>query len=334
MQKPITCIWGIGPSYRKRVKETIQRAIDTGYQNIMDYIILTDVPEDFFELKETTGKIIEIVNIHKEREPYPWSIEQEYIPQTQENYGDDYRENLIKYGKSFTHGLDRFSIPAALRNGYTKFVLIDPDTTIYYDKIVSGEISEEDFWKEFDSPVNSMRAPWKEIIEIAENKPFINARAMGDTSQRVLQFLAVMIPRLNDKFGGNMYPLQVRFEIAESALKYFHFESVEFGQKWFEVLNECAKISYSREYGYFVLSGCTGTMLSDFIMYNCANLFMNVSVIDFYPNIYWTHVYGDDRYFLPIDNRLKAATNLEEFYEINKDAIQAFKDNHQWPILG
>ena len=70
--KPIISIWGLGPTYRDRVKHNIQKAIDIGYDNIMDYIILTDVPEDFFELRDATKKIIDIVNIHDVREIYPF----------------------------------------------------------------------------------------------------------------------------------------------------------------------------------------------------------------------------------------------------------------------
>jgi hypothetical protein len=61
-EKPIALIWGLGPSYRKRVKSTIETALNSGYDNIMEFIILTDVPEDFYELRDTSKKIIDILN--------------------------------------------------------------------------------------------------------------------------------------------------------------------------------------------------------------------------------------------------------------------------------
>lgn len=332
-EKPIALIWGLGPSYRKRVKSTIETALNSGYDNIMEFIILTDVPEDFYELRDTSKKIIDIVNIHEIRKSYPWSEDLEFIPTNQETYGDDFRNYLIQQGKNFTHGLDRFSIPRALELGYTKLVLHDPDTIIHYNKIVSGEIKEEDFWKEFDSPVNSMRGPWKEVIEVGMNKEFIPARAMGSASMYVLQFLTMIIQNLNQKYNKNLYPLRTRFEITESSLKYFHFESVEFGKEWFEVLSDCMKMSYSYDPNFRYLHACGGHMLGDFIPYNSANLYMNMQIIDFYPDIYSTYVFGDDRYFLPIDARLKMATTQEEFYEVNKETIEALAQNNQWPIL-
>lgn len=148
----IAVSWGVGPSYRKRLKTTIETDIATGYDKTLDYIILTDVPEDFYELRDRTKKIIDIVDIHKQRESYPWSIEFEYIPTNQDTYGDDYRNDLIQYGKNFTHALERFSIPRVLELGYKKFVMFDPDTLIKYEKIVNGEISEEDFGKNLNVP--------------------------------------------------------------------------------------------------------------------------------------------------------------------------------------
>jgi hypothetical protein len=330
----IAVSWGIGPSYRKRLKKTIETDIATGYDKTLDYIILTDVPEDFYELRDRTKKIIDIVDIHKEREAYPWSIECEYIPTNQETYGDDYRDNVVKFNKNFTHALERFSIPRVLELGYKKFVMFDPDTLIKYEKIVNGEISEEDFWKKFDCPINTMKGPWKEVIEITENKPFVNSRAIGESSLKIFQFLSLIIVELNKKYNKNLHPLQTKFELTESCLKVFHFESIEFGKQWFEVLNDVAKMCYCTDsYDFRYMSGCGGHMLADFIPYHTANMYMGVEILDFYPDIWWTHIFGDDRYFLPKDNRLKIASNQEEFYEINKDTIEKLKNNHQWPIL-
>lgn len=179
-----------------------------------------------------------------------------------------------------------------------------------------------------------MKGPWKEVVEIVENKPFINSRAMGNASLRIFGFLSLIITELNKKYNKNLHPLQSRFELTESSLKVFHFESVEFGKEWFEVLNDVAKMCYStKPYDFRYMSACGGHMLGDFIPYHATNMYMGIQVLDFYPDIWWTHVFGDDRYFLPKDYRLKVAPTQEEFYEINKNTIEELKDNHQWPML-
>ena len=121
MNKPIVSTWGLGPSYRNRVKHNFLKSLETGYNNTMDYIILTDVPEDFDELRSKTDKIIDVINIHDIREQYPFSKEIEHIPLNQERYGEEYKE-LMDKNKHFSYSLHRFSLPRIAELGYTKFV--------------------------------------------------------------------------------------------------------------------------------------------------------------------------------------------------------------------
>ena len=159
MNKPIVATWGTGPTYRNRIKHNIQKAIDTGYDNIMNYIILTDYPEEFDDFRKSNNKIIDILDIHKIRKNHPWSEKHEYIPlgKDEKSYGEDYWNSKHKKNKNFSYGLNRFSLPAIAELGFNKFLMCDCDVDIRYDKIIKNECSEEDFWKEFDTPVNSMK---------------------------------------------------------------------------------------------------------------------------------------------------------------------------------
>jgi hypothetical protein len=340
-QKPIILTWGTGPSYRKRVKHNIELALSSGYDSIMDYIILTDVPEDFYELRDRTKKIIDIVDIHKEREMYPWSIECEYIPTNQETYGDDYRNGIDSIdNKLFTHALDRFSIPRALELGYSKFLMYDPDMKLHYDKIVKGEITEEFFWDKFETPINSMKAIWKESIEIKHDNIFTNARCLGGGSEVALQLLSFSIYCLNQKFNLNFPALHSKLDVTEGNLKYFNLESTYFAKRWFDVLNESAKICYGFEHNFRKLNASNGHMLSGVLPYSISNLYMNVGVLNFpHYEIFNTNIYADDRYFLPatqfaLDDGtiLKFANTQEEFYEINKEIIETLKQKNRWVV--
>jgi hypothetical protein len=332
-QKPIILTWGFGPSYRKRIKHNIETAIASGYDNIMDYIILTDVPEDFFELRDKTNKIIDIVNIHKERERYQWSKDLEYIPENQTTYGDDFR-NAIGDSKQFTHGLDRFSIPHALELGYTKFLMYDSDCKLHYDKIVNGEITEEFFWGKFETPINSMKAIWKEEIEIVHEKVFRNVRCVGMGSTMVLQLTACVMQSLNQKLNLNFPILHSKLDVTEGNLKYFNLESTYFGNRWFDVLNESARLCYGLENGFRYLNASGGHMLHSVLPYAISNLYMSIGVLDFpHHEIFNTNIYADDRYFLPpFHFNLKHASTQEEFYEINKENIEILKQNNRWVI--
>lgn len=330
-QRPIILTWGFGPSYRKRIKHNIETAIASGYDNIMDYIILTDVPEEFFELRDRTNKIIDIVNIHEEREKHQWSKELEYIPENQATYGEDYR-NAINKDKLFTHALDRFSIPRALELGYTKFLMYDSDCVLHYDKIVNGDISEEFFWDKFETPINSMKAAWKERIEIVHDRVFINANAVGWGSDAALQLSTFVIHSLNQKFNLSFPLLHSKLDVAEGNFKYFNLESTYFGKRWFDALNESSKICYGYNEGFRKLNASNGHMLHGILPYAISNLYMSIQVLDFpYYEIFSTNIYAEDRYFLPVSHfNLKHTNTQEEFYEINKEQIEILKKNNRW----
>ena len=115
----------------------------------MDYVILTDYPEDFTEFAEQTGKIKAIVDIHEARQEYEWSKELEVIPSITtdpKQYGEEYKSALSS-GRLFSYSLHRFSFPTIAKLGYNKIVFMDGDVKIRYDKIVSGELTEEQFEK-------------------------------------------------------------------------------------------------------------------------------------------------------------------------------------------
>lgn len=335
-ERPIVLTWGVGPSYRKRAIKNVEYAVKSGYDNIMDYIILTDVPEDFFNLQDKTKKIIDIVDIHKEREKYPWAIEQEYIPTNQETYGDDFREAL-RYGKMFSHCSDRFSIKRACELGYTKLVQHDPDLIFYYSWLVKGKITEEFFWSHFDTKENTIKGSCLEKIEINIDETFKHSRAIGHTSIHTLQYITYLLCKLNEVYNSKFPIMHNNFSLTESALKYFHFNSSETGLKYFDVLNNLAKISYSKEPSNPIWAhGGAGAMLCDFIPYGLAHLYNGLEVLDFpmgSEQICSGYVFADDRYFLPPDSRFQITKNSQEFLEVNKDEIEDFKKRYQWPIL-
>jgi hypothetical protein len=335
--KPVVVTWGLGPSYRDRVKQNFLESISMGYSDTMDYIILTDLPSDFDELRSSTNKIIDVINIHEVRKDYPWSIDIEYIPTNQETYGKDYRDNL--YNENFfSYSLNRFSLPRIAELGYTKFIMHDPDANLKYDKIVSGEISEEEFWSEFDTPINSMKACHREELNI-EFEKFQHANAMGSASLSGLQLASIMMDRLNHKYDTHQKnPILVNLPITEGPFRYYNFESAEKVKGYFDIWNECCKISYSNHI-FRGCCGCGGYMLCDYIPVGTANRYCNIQVLDFSKKYYDIKIYFTDRYFLPRSinfsdgSGLTPANTIEEFYEVNKDKIEILKSENRWPTF-
>jgi hypothetical protein len=335
MKKPIVTTWGIGDTYRSRIKSNIETCLKSGYDNTMDYVILTDVPSDFDELRRTTNKIVDVVNIHEVREEYAWSKDIEHIPQKQETYGDEYRAN-ISQDKQFSYSLHRFSLPKIAELGYTNFLMHDPDADIRYDKIVSGEITEEEFWEQFNTPVRSMKGCYKEAIQVSSEK-FEWARAVGlHQSMVALQTASLLVEKLNTKYKTNKCPIVPRLEITEGPFRYYNFSSTTELKEYFDVWNDAIKLSFSDTY-LRRTNFCGGYMLCDYIPIGAANLYYDMKVLDFSTKYYTIDLYWTDRYFMPREAGLpdgmkfQPGSTLDDFMEKNKHVIEALKAIGRWP---
>lgn len=343
MNKPIVATWGTGPTYRNRIKHNIQKAIATGYDNIMDYIILTDYPEDFDDFRKSNNKIIEILNIHEIRKDHPWSKKYEYIPlgKDEKSYGEDYWNSKHQKGKDFSYALNRFSLPRIAELGFNKFLMCDCDVDIRYDRIIKSECSEEDFWKQFDTPVNSMKA-----CDLEEHTldnlilPFQNEFTGRNTSINLRVQLAAIIryqlgKKYIEEYKRAVGPFHHNVVQTEGPFRYYHLPSSDDVKKYFDIWEEAMLTCYKDK---LLIGGiCGGTyMLIDNIPVAIVNEFMGVKPIVFDKFWHTVNIYPKDRHFFPVGHlledgkSLQPAFTLEEFYKINKDHIEFRKKNLKW----
>lgn len=337
MERPVILIWGIGPTYRRRIIHNIQKAINTGYGLTMDYIVLTDHVDDFYSLpREIQNKIISVVDINRLREPWPWSSEEEMVPKgiSEEEYANNYLAGA-RNSKMFSYGLHRFSLLEAGRLGINRFVLQDNDVDIRYDKIVSGKISEDDFWGQFDTPINSMKGCHKETIFTDNTGALMVSNAIGHNSHEAFNVSRIIFDSLNSKYGLNKNGDPDFFEVTEGPFRYYNFPSSYDVIKYFDVWNHAIMMVYQHEYIKKNMGG-GGYMLCDFIPVGIANRYMGLQVLDF-PNEYFTtNIYYADRYFMPRGTHFtdklyfKPALTVKEFYEVNADLINWFKGRNDW----
>jgi hypothetical protein len=339
MDKPVISLWGLGPSYRRRVKLNILDAMSMGYDNMMDYVVLTDCPEDFTEFAEQTGKIKAIIDINKAREPYPWSPELEHIPSAvndEKEYGKQYVDNMRK-GKMFSYSLHRFSFPTIAELGYNKIVFMDGDVKIRYDKIVNGELTEEQFWEEFNTPVNSMKGCVAETVYIEkETLQFHKAQAMGwDQSMLALQACSIMYYELCKKHNANKYYLVQRLPITEGPFRYYNLESPDKVKEVFDIWNDCMELALSNMH-LRTCQHCGGYMLCDYMPIATANLYCGVEVLNFPNTIYNRQIHFEDRYFIPpgvpgFGGNFATGDSLDDFMEKNKELKQMMDEHKAWP---
>lgn len=341
MIKPIIATWGIGPSYRKRVKNNIIEAINSGYNNIMDYAILTDLPEDFLELSEKTGRIKLISNIHDIRENYKWSVEHEHIPTPLDDkgYGVEYVENLKKC-KLFSYALHRFGLIDLSKKGYTKIVFMDADMKIRYDKI-GVDFTEEEFWKEFETEENSMKGCYGEVLQLNNDLKFTWSRSMGSTASIVaLQMSSILVEYLRKIYNKKINPLITKLPVTEGPFRYYNFNSPEKVMEYFNIWNKSQQITLTDPY-FLNTQNIGGYMLCDYITVAATNLICEMKVMHFTNVIYDMELYYEDRYFLP--RNIAAITSLpiesaetqEEFFNKNKGVIDKSKElgDGLWPVV-
>ena len=71
MNDIVVSTWGIGKVYRDRIKHNIRKANSFGYDKVLPYIILTDNPSYFDDLRnEYPDKILKVLNLMVERETH------------------------------------------------------------------------------------------------------------------------------------------------------------------------------------------------------------------------------------------------------------------------
>jgi len=337
MTKPIIVIWGIGPTYRSRIAYTINKAISMGYANMMDYIILTDHPDEFIQLVADTGKIRRVVNIHDARDISPWSRAVEPIPASLDElgYGREFLEQHHHTG-GLSYGLRRYILPILADMGYTKFILCDADVDIRYDLIsindvltpddlILGKFTAEEFWSVFDTPPNTVKAIHTEVSHLVFNAEadtmsyYIPRVLPGHEGGKLPQHMAILLYLLYEELKLNKYPGQNKWVMSEGPLRYFHFESTDKVIQYFEAWDTATKILLTtKPYLFSTLSG-PGYVLTDYYPVAAANITCDMDTCNFPLPYYMSNIYMADRYFLPKSEA--QGETVEDFLKKNRDFL-------------
>ena len=329
--KVLVSIWGIGPTYRNRAKLTIQKAIDTGYHHILPYIILTDVPSDFYELRDKTDKIIDIVDIHTEREKYStWSKEVEYLCQEkhdEQKYGEEFVDAL-NHSMRFSYAVHRFIFPRIAELGYNRFLHSDGDVDIRYDKIVNGTLSEEEFWVQFNTPVNSVRG-----LDLQTMKMDTGGAHYFNISIIVADILRYEIERLHPEYN-HLYCMHLETTQTECGFRYYHFADTSRILKYFEIWDEIAYMILHHRYLVQAIGG-PGYVRIDNVMHTVLADVFQMQVLDFGKEYHLVNINNADRYFSPrgmwafingVEVVIKPGKTREDFMEVNKELIEVLKE--------
>lgn len=336
----IVTTWGCGPTYRNRVKHNILKAKNTGYDKILPYLILTDYVDDFLEFKNDEKIVVDVLDINKERDVHSeWSYEFEHIPNylTEIEYGVNYRENTHS-GKRFSYALNRFSLPTISKMGFSKFLMCDCDTDIRYDKIVNGETTEELFWNEYDTPVNTMKGCDLERFDPSRYPNFVGWGPQNIImANHMRYYLKNKYPKvISDDLGFNW--LRDEYTQTEGPFRYYNLDSSEKTMSVFKIWDELMRFGLSDK--LFRLQLCPGSyMYIDNAPVSITNEFLNITPLNFDKFWHTVNIYKADRFYFPQGYHenvngenlsLQISNTKEEFFEKNKKLIDFWVSRQQF----
>jgi len=334
MSEIIVATWGIGKSYRNRIKHNIRKAINTGYDKVLPYIILTDNVSDFDDIRSETNLIIDVIDIFKEREKYStWSKDIEFIPTDIEetDFAKSYRNENYTKEKIFSYGLNRFSLPRIAELGYSKFLLCDSDTDIRYDRIVNNECTEEEFWLEYDTPINSMKGCDLEHFHLQRE---------GNWNKHNVMMANILRYHLHTKYRKFKQPdyLGLEYYQTEGPFRYYNLDSTQKVIDVFNLWDESLRFLLSERTTRMQL--CPGRyMYIDNVPFSITNELLEIQILNFDKFWHTVNIYIADRYYFPKGHQhmvngkmlsFQPANSREEFYKINEELIDYFKSTNQW----
>ena len=353
-EKIVIATWGMGPTYRDRIKYNIQEAYESGYGKLMKFAILTDYTEDFINLEpHIQDLIIGVYDINEIRKNDEFSFEFEPIPKNvidDEQYANEWRYFCDNENKLMSYALKRYLLKAiADTTDYVKVFMIDSDVELPYKRLVSGQLSEQEFWEQFNTPENTIRGCGYEELKIvsmeSENRlEFIYGRSVGShDSVRALQASTVVAYNYF-KQGNRLQDFRIieKLSILEGPVRFFNFSNKEKMLSFFDTFNQVTKL-FLQDKQLYSCNVCGGYILCDYLTLALAMLLENVKSFHFSGKMFQYRVFHEDRFFGPswYENHdcngkklhLLQARSKKEFLEINEELISCMKKINQWPSI-
>lgn len=345
--------WGFGPTYRNRIVYNIEEAIKSGYPNPMKYFILTDHVSDFVGLDQSIrDMIVDVFDINDLRKDDEFSKKYEPLPQEKVDdygYAMQLRKNSDELGLLPSYGLQRYSLKALSELGVSNFLCIDSDVEIPYNRLVSGVISEEEYWGNFNTPINSIKGSGYEVVKFGHiddqrKMEFIYGNTIGASdSILALQACSTVSYKYYEDLGRlDSWRIVTELPTLEGCIRYYNFESSQKLKDFFDSYNKIYSLFLSHPRLYDV-NRCGNYMLCDVVPLALSSKLNDIQLLHFPGKLYQLRVFFQDRfwgppwYYNPDCNgkglHLLPAKTLKEFLDINNELICCMRERNQWPNI-
>ena len=302
----VVSFWAIGPTFIKQLKKTIDGYLTNNFGDVYNFTVLTDQPDKFQYLMERTPRCLAILDINEERKEFPWSFEYEKLPvgKTDEEYTAEFRKNLSS-GHRFSYSLHRFALPWIIKNGYTKFIIIDPDVHFVFKhpNIESLHQYTNVFFSEGHEP------------KITTDINYVLGTSYYSGTDLVYrQFYDAIVTEKN--ISNNPPTL---FQTNDGPFRFYNLESTEKVSEFFDVWNTAIRLLVTDR--QLSLIGQGSIFLNDEFLLGAVYAVLGLQVGPVpHPAINIIHRV-ENRHFMPSSGFYKLADSLEEFLKINQEEL-------------
>jgi hypothetical protein len=241
-------------------------------------------------------------------------------------------------------------LKALAKKNITKFLYMDSDIELFYKFISTGRITEEQFWNEFDIPVNCIKGCGSERLYIGDmddnqKVEFVWSRTAGiGDSKKALQACSIVSHKYYNEIGApDNFEIITSLPILEGPVRLYNFESSEKLLKYFNTLNHVYRL-FLETPELYKTNLCGGYILCDYLPLSLTNIIEDVSVKHFPGWLFQFRVFFEDRFwgspwYVNEDcgcekNYLVSTKSKVDFLEVNAKLIECMKENNQWPFIG
>lgn len=308
----VVSYWAIGPSYRRELKENLRKNLPEG--KWLNLVILTDLPEDFEEFSNNIN-LLAILDIAKQREKYPWSLDAEPIckPTHDEREYSLCFEELRKENKNFSYSLHRFSLPWIAENGFSKAILLDADVKFihidapsYYEK--TFQESSENIFLLPGAVVPASDIYFKNVVKFYSCFSKLIKKEFSDVNPP-----KKVIPASKEYLQRGDGPIRIfNFQTKNELMKYFNVWNF-FVNKLF--IDHYHFLSETYQIGPYVVNDETTLAI--------INRMLRIKIK--YPPPGWfqvRHMPYKTRYFALVHGNYQQANTLDEFLEKNNITLE------------
>ena len=266
-------VW-FGPTYKKRLLNNIKT--NKGYEKY-DVLIITDDVEYWDDIKNKENIFIE--HIDDLRKDYPWSIENEKLPNEKRDE-IKYAKEIIENDFKFPTLLHRFSFIWKNAQNYDGFIW--PNTDVLPKEITENHVIEMNNYfskKEFLSSGTNKNYTWCTDIDLPKKHIIMCPGGHPYDSHEQHSHLVDYTKKINEKYKITDKEIIHNFLMFDGNFTTYNFPNKTYYFKFFDLINNIIKEYFENKDEFFKIGGNTIWLTGQEYITSIAMYLMNGTMI-------------------------------------------------------